>query len=818
MAQNYNDLDAHDKKRISELIISQKVSLFVGSGVSKDSRGIRGHMELASELNKRLNDFSDLPSSTSLQRAYSFLSKKDVETELTDVFKCQAAGETVRRISDFPWRRVYTLNIDDCFEVAFGETAKIRNFSDEEFEVLNFSDSFKELSTSTRCSLVHLHGTVSRPEDGYIFSTKEYAKSLTSPNSWMLTLCQQIRTDMFIFAGTSLDEVDVEFYLEQRTQAGSRADLPKSILVEPYPNKITNKICEDHNFTLYEGTISELLEDLRQHDSRLQDPWVRSHDDGLSEIISDRAEKLKFSSAFDVVPRDTQRSTAVDRFLLGAELSWEMVASNADLARDVYPTLRRDIDHYLFTKKSRLYLILDQPGTGKTSLMKRMAFDLSLGGSRVFWYTGLGLELEPQRCAQIFDSIEEDVYVFVDNFADFLNVISLILQRTKKQNIMFVASEREYRLGYIEASFSGENFVEDTGRLKLTKHEAHSLRDRHLSAGLSTIQSVSDKKYLAGAIGRPIVEVSCRIQNSFKQLDRIVKDLRSECQKDEIEAYLVISLARHCFSAGVRRSSASEITYSDSIEFLLSESAPLTIKYSDFGKNFLVPKNPLIGDRSLEEARKGGSDSLLQAFSDLAIALAPRVTPAAIKRKTPEAQLLGRLMDYDHNVKRFIDDKAEQYYANLKRVCGWNARYWEQVALLKLDRFLASPEDVFLLDESIQHARSAISAELHPFSLATLAKVLFKAMERNPGARDTLFAEAWESIIEADEREQRWSSRGATVYVICFSGVIKFIEMGGLLSGSQADSLRDMIAATYSHKFRDKGLLTKRDCLSKLLP
>ena len=55
-------------------------------------------------------------------------------------------------------------------------------------------------------------------------------------------------------------------------------------------------------------------------------------------------------------------------------------------------------------------------------------------------------------------------------------------------------------------------------------------------------------------------------------------------------------------------------------------------------------------------------------------------------------------MDYDNNVRDYIDDYAEEYYAGLKSLCDWNARYWEQLALLKLDRFYSSPDDSLLLE------------------------------------------------------------------------------------------------------------------------
>lgn len=127
-----------------------------------------------------------------------------------------------------------------------------------------------------------------------------------------------------------------------------------------------------------------------------------------------------------------------------------------------------------------------------------------------------------------------------------------------------------------------------------------------------------------------------------------------------------------------------------------------------------------------------------------------------------------------------------------------------------MDRFFASPNDRFLLEESIQHARSAISAQVHPFSLTTLAKVLFQAMEKSAPNRDTYFSEAWDHVVEANKREAQWSNRGATLFVIAFGGVLSFLKMGGQLTGEQYEYLRDMIAETRVLKISDKRLISRR--------
>ncbi|WP_416883027.1 hypothetical protein [Marivita sp.] len=422
----------------------------------------------------------------------------------------------------------------------------------------------------------------------------------------------------------------------------------------------------------------------------------------------------------------------------------------------------------------------------------------------------MGLELEPREASEIFNKITGRVFVFVDNFADCLNSISLILGRIEKPDILFVCSERNYRLRYIQNAFTGFDYPTIEDRLKLTRDEAKALKAANEEYGLSTIGEISENLYLGQVVGRTMAEANCRIQNNFKTLDRIVQDLSNECDEDEKFAYLLVALARFCYSNGVRRSVLSTVSVPDALEHLLSDQSSLPVSYSDIGSSFVVPKQAIVGDRFLGLARRDRNRKLFEAFLELAKSVAPRVNITTIKHKTPEAQLLGRLMDYDNNVKDYIDDYAEEYYAGLKSLCDWNSRYWEQLALLKLDRFYSSPDDNLLLEESIQHARSAISAEVHPFSLATLAKVLFQAMEKSSRNRDQYFTEAWQNVVEANTRESQWTNRGATLFIIAFGGVLKFLEIGGQLSGEQSECLRDMIAETRTLKVSDKRLIGLR--------
>jgi hypothetical protein len=806
----FEDIDDSEKRRLCDFMLLQRASLFLGSGVSLDSKGPDGEMLSAGRLCDKLVGLNNLPANATLQKAYYALTDEQVAEHITMHYNCEEPGATIVRLANQPWRRVYSLNVDNCFEKAFESVIAANEFSGNSAEILNFDDGYTDLLSDKRSSIIHLHGLVDRPESGYVFSQNEYAKSMTRPNSWMLTLSQLIRSETFIVAGTSFDEIDVEYYLEQRSQKTIRGDIPPSILIEPFPNRLTEMLCDNHQFCLFQGTVLEFFAALEAIDDRLRSPWLNNRSDGLLGLELSESERLRFSANFERIPDDPQIVPNPARFLLGAELDWSMLAARSDIFRDSFQAVRSDLIQAVDTAHHKLLLLIDEPGSGKTAFLKRLAFDLSRGSDQVFWFNGLGLELEHRRVASILDEIGGRVIVFVDNFADCLNSISIILSHTQKADLLFVCAERDYRLGYIQSAFTGFEYPLITDALALTRSEAAALRNANEQNGLSTIRSTTDGIYFGQVVGRTIAEATCRIQNSFKTMDRIVRDLSEECDADETFAYLLVALARFCYANGVRRNSLSTASVPDALEHLFSDEASLPVKYSDHGGDFVVPKQSIIGDRLLELTRKSDKKKLLNVFSELAISVAPRVNVATTRNKTPEAQLLGRLMDYDNNVKDYIDEYAEHFYASLKPLCDWNARYWEQLSLLKLDRFFASPDDRFLLEESIQHARSAISAQVHPFSLATLAKILFQAMEKSSESRDEYFNEAWDRVVEANERESRWTNRGATLFMIAFGGVLSYLNLGGQLTGEQYEYLRDMIAETRALKVSDKKLIVRR--------
>lgn len=496
-----------------------------------------------------------------------------------------------------------------------------------------------------------------------------------------------------------------------------------------------------------------------------------------------------------------------------------MLRSNVDIPRAASTSFRQRIKSMLATPDSRILVLTDEPGTGKTAFLRRIAFDFSQTHKNVFWFSGREL-IDEESTASILEDIADDCMIFVDNWADHLAYFLRVLRQLDKRNIVVVAAERSYRRPYIESALSSEEIEIQNNILSTSHDEAENLILACENAGLSTLGIMTQgtrAKHASLLQGQPLQIILCRIQENFKPFDVIIKSLISDSKKEEADAYITVGIARFCYSGGLRRSILGAMFTPALIEELISLGSKLPVKYNSKGGGFLTPRRSVVADRFLSYFSKTNKVRLQSLFVGLANELAARVNREQIRLRTPEARLAGRLLDFDQIVKTYINDQAESFYDAIKDKWSWNSRYWEQMALLKLDRYLLDKTDSSLLTESIQHARHAYAIERHPLSLTTLAKLLFTAMPSDYKQRDELFNEAWYLITESIEMETRWDNLRATAFIVCFNGVISYTECGGILSGEQADKLRDVIAITYSRKLRDRRLNDLREEIKEIV-
>jgi hypothetical protein len=97
---------------------------------------------------------------------------------------------------------------------------------------LNFSAAFEPTPDRREVQAIHLHGSALWPDEGFVFAATDYVKVMSNLNPWMHLLSEILATEPFIIAGTSLNEIDLEFYLSHRNSATPRRGRGPSLLIE----------------------------------------------------------------------------------------------------------------------------------------------------------------------------------------------------------------------------------------------------------------------------------------------------------------------------------------------------------------------------------------------------------------------------------------------------------------------------------------------------------------------------------------------------------------------------------------------------------
>lgn len=787
-------------------------NLFVGAGISLDASNAKGPLPSGGTLKDVLCKLTGARSSSSLQRVFGGLTPQQVKEHVTDRFARCEPGPTAAMFPSFVWRRVFTLNIDDVLEAAYRRPGNLQNF-----KPYHFKDAFEEMRTLEAVPIIHLHGWAEQPDKGYVFARSEYARVMAEANAWMTVLADLMPVEPFIIGGTALDEIDLAFYLARRNATSSREDRGPSFFVEPFPDAQTPGECERSGLTLYQGTMLQFLNELA---ALVPDREAPSNlvAEGARDLFPEGAPKsvvLSFASDFDLVPTSVAPSGQGLKFSYGNPPEWPDLASNWDVGRSLGSRVRSMAEAMVSGNLTeRLIVVLDETGTGKTSMLRRVGFDLAAAGHVVLECSALS-RLDAQSTAEALDLIDEPLIVLVDNFAEQASSISNVLAAIARTDVVFICAERNYRRRHIQRSL-GDTPHRVVDGLDLTHAEASQLVQSYVKRGMTASQQAVrfPAKFATDLVNEPIAVACCHILNDMRPLDAIVQSTYNAASQIERDRYLIAALAQFCFGGGVRYEILAAKTGQAGWGDQFTIAHPLPLDFYDPGRrNFVIPLNTTLALRTLERAP---IEDVARAFERLALGVAARVNREAIRKRAPEARLAGRLFDYEEVIRRFLRDGAGDFYARVQSAWQWNSRYWEQVALYHLARF-RNERDPLLLQQAVQHARHAVAIEAHPFPLTTLGKVLLAQLGQPGMSNSAVFEEAERALTRAIELEHARGRASVHAYATLFKGVLDYIQLGEALDDDQYRTIQDLTAASRRHFPRDKELRELADELSSVV-
>lgn len=232
-------------RELREIIASGNAMLFTGAGFSADARDLDGaplpdSEQMRRELWPLIFDEGE-PDDSSLQDLYDVALARAPERLREYVGRRLRIGDA--RLPEYyrawfaaPWRRIYTLNVDDL------EAAVARQLGIAQREV------------------VHLNGLASSDVAQLTFSTLQYAARLCSRDREYERLVEDLAHAPFVFAGTTLDEITLWKHLELHRRANGHRHGPASFLVSRELPRARQLLLEELGIRWVRATIAEIAE------------------------------------------------------------------------------------------------------------------------------------------------------------------------------------------------------------------------------------------------------------------------------------------------------------------------------------------------------------------------------------------------------------------------------------------------------------------------------------------------------------------------------------------------------------------------------
>jgi GTPase SAR1 family protein len=781
----------------------------IGAGVSFDSKSSNGNFlpsikVLRDELDAALPKVRD---GSSLNRLYRS-AKVDgrVDELITSRFLKCSPGETVKKLTEFRWRRIFTLNVDDALEAAYATHSKIEQIPD----VINYCDPFKETRSSEEVPIIHLHGYSGRSSDGYVFDIKEYASSVAENNIWSHVLAGLIKSEPFFVLGASLEESDLAYFLSDRFKVPERLDRAPSLLVEPFPDHGTEVDCAEYQLALYKGTALEFFTDL---DGRFParptvDEVVRG---GLLDFdLTDVDPRLlaEFSSDFERVPTGPAAGDhSGTKFAFGHRASWGDLRQGLDLPRKAVS----DIQDQIQIGAPQAFMVLSgPPGSGKTTALRRLAYNFSQDGEICFFHQAIG-NLRTEALREIISRTPKRVFLFSDNFADTVTQFLQLRPEVQSGKVVIFGAERIYRIDHIK-KISGNSFVKTYVMGNIGPALAQNLLKLYDGLGLSTVDSSNNLQSFP--LGSEVIAVACcRILNDFEPLNKIIDKSLSDVSEREKICFIFASLASYCLRQGVEYNIISKKNPGYLVERMLGDEVALPLDCHEYdGAEFITPLNQTISDAILMRWTTSNPESLHDVFLSLADGVRPYVNLRSIINGEPSAKLAARLFDYDDVVHKFLGvDGAEKFYRETKAKWDWNSRYWHQIAQHRMSQASAEldrSKKVELAEMAVQHARHSRKIEPgHQFTFTMISRMLFQKMELIGSVAPQDLNEAISAGLDAIRIEREKDRVTVHPFMILFRGVSDALRLGAVLSPKQRSDIHAAIQASIYSFPRDLQLI-----------
>ncbi|MGV3711921.1 P-loop NTPase [Pseudolysinimonas sp.] len=654
---------------------SGEYNLFLGAGASLGAHNASGKpLPDGPALVQHLkNEYPNAPidESTSLQRAYqravTASSSEALWRTLKKVFGGSQHQEWFDNLAGYPWRRIWTLNVDDAFESSYRKSLR---YGIRDLRVIDWDQDYSEQS---ELEVIHLHGHIHGDVPSrLVFSFSEYQKLASQRPIWDRILASSVAQKPFVVIGARLlDDIDIESLLFSNPP---QHEAP-SFVVDPYISDGNRWELEQLGYVVVKVTGEEFT-----------DAWKKAFALEQADL-----ELLYTSTTIDIpqfVKLEVDRYPIPPRthdFVGGSEPLWADACEKRVARLSWMDRVRAVVDDWLQDSQQhvRVHLVYAERLIGASAGLLEVSRSVRASGPEVVWFDrssrfDVNLVLDYCRGRGAIVLVIDGVHEFaqdVDKLAD-------LAQRDGRVKIFILLCDRPSRDLKIENQLEG-SYKRSAVRLSshVSGQDARQIVEKLGSLGrLGSIEGLNMSERIRKFTGRDIFSAMAEIELGIGfrvRLDHEIRGLKEQWQRELV--FLLALAAFESNQVGVQEASfALGIGSSKIIDSVGGESHLSALV--EVSGDLLLPRQR---SRTLSTLVESGKETeYASTLARILIGLAPLATDRSLRERNRSAVLVGRLMNAKILRELFAEVDLDEFYEELRPVFGdWNARYWEQRAI-----------------------------------------------------------------------------------------------------------------------------------------